>query len=114
MFNIQGLFQRCADITTNVYTRFIDNEKAFDTVQQLQHDKMLVNLSEFGLDGRDVHIIANLYWQQNATVCVDGELSETMNILRGVRQGCVLSPLLLRELGLEQHERNLSSAVLRL
>lgn len=33
-------------------------QNAFDTIQ---HDKLLHVLSESGLDGRDVRIIANLY-----------------------------------------------------
>jgi len=35
-----------------------------------------------------------LYWQQTACVRIEGDQSEDIMIQRGVRQGCVLSPLL--------------------
>lgn len=39
-------------------------------------------------------MISNLYWSQVAKVKVDDELSKDIKIMQGVRQGCVLSPLL--------------------
>ena len=47
-----------------------------------------------GVDGKDIKIIQNLYWNQESSVLIDGELSNWIEIKRGVRQGCVLSPLL--------------------
>lgn len=70
---------------------FIDYEKAFDRVQ---HAKMLQHLKNIGLDQRDIRIIANLYWGQRASVQIENQSTEEMEIRRGVRQGCVLSPLL--------------------
>ena len=51
-------------------------------------------LCDLGLDGRDIRLIGNLYWNQRAAVRVDGQLSEEVSIMKGVRQGCILSPLL--------------------
>ena len=91
LFGIQVLAQRCRDVNVDVFACFIDYEKAFDTVN---HEKFIDILSELGLDERDIRIIANLYWNQTATIRVEGEISEEVRILQGVRQGCVLSPLL--------------------
>lgn len=91
MFSTQVLIQRCRDVNVDVYVCFVDYEKAFDTIQ---HEKMVNILEEIRLDGRDIHIIANLYWNQKATVRVDNQMSEKISILRGVRQSCVLSSLL--------------------
>jgi Reverse transcriptase (RNA-dependent DNA polymerase) len=91
LFSIQVLIQRCRDVNVDVYACFLDYEKAFDTVN---HDNLMSILKELGLDGRDIRIIANLYWGQTARVRINGDLSEEVLIKRGVRQGCVLSPLL--------------------
>ena len=91
LFSIQVLIQRCRDVNVDVYACFVDYEKAFDTVQ---HDKLIAILNDIGLDGRDIRIIANLYWNQTADIRINGQTSEEVPIMRGVRQGCVLSPLL--------------------
>ena len=36
-----------------------------------------------------------MYWEQRAVVCVGDETSGSVDIKRGVRQGCVLSPDLI-------------------
>ncbi|XP_068081869.1 uncharacterized protein [Anabrus simplex] len=51
-------------------------------------------IQNIGLDDRDIRIIANLYWGQKAAVKIEETLSEEIDIRRGIRQGCVLSPLL--------------------
>ena len=51
-------------------------------------------LEKIGVDGKDIRIIANLYWYQKAAIRIDDELSPFTEIKRGVRQGCVLSPYL--------------------
>ena len=51
-------------------------------------------LSEIGVDGKDIKIIRNLYWDQTASVRIMNELSEEIGIQWGVRQGCVASPTL--------------------
>ena len=51
-------------------------------------------LSEIGVDGKDIKIIRNLYWDQTASVRIMNELSDEIRIQRGVRQGCVASPTL--------------------
>jgi len=51
-------------------------------------------LQKTGLDGKDLKIIRNLYWNQRACVRVGGETTKEIQISRGVRQGCVLSPVI--------------------
>ncbi|KAI5732155.1 hypothetical protein M8J77_022354 [Diaphorina citri] len=91
LFCLQVLIQRCRDINQDVYACFIDFEKAFDRVQ---HTKLVEILRKIKLDDKDIRIIANLYWQQKATVRTENRETEEVKIKRGVRQGCVLSPLL--------------------
>ena len=49
-------------------------------------------LEHLDIDGNDLRVIRNLYWDQSAAVRIGGELSEYKLINRGVRQGCVMSP----------------------
>ena len=49
-------------------------------------------LQDINVDGKDLRIIRNLYWQQTAAIRIESEISEYQKIKRGVRQGCVLSP----------------------
>ena len=52
-------------------------------------------LSEIGVDGKDIKIIRNMYWDQTASVRIMNALSDEIRIPRGVRQGCFASPTVL-------------------
>lgn len=91
LFGLNVLAQRCMDMNQDLYICFVDFEKAFDTVQ---HEKLLAILKNKNIDNRDIKIISQLYWNQTARMKVDDRLTPEVAIQRGVRQGCVLSPLL--------------------
>ena len=55
---------------------------------------MIEALTRTGIDGKDIRIITELYWNQKAAIRVEEDLSNPAEIKRGVRQGCVLSPYL--------------------
>ena len=44
------------------------------------------------IDGKDLRTIKNKYREQEASIRVQNEESKCTKIIRGVRQGCVLSP----------------------
>ena len=71
---------------------FLDYSKAFEKVK---HEDMVKMLQELDIDGEDIRIIRNLYWEQTAAVRVDHKVGKYCNIERGVRQGCVFSADLL-------------------
>jgi hypothetical protein len=91
LFALNVLTQRCRDMNVDVYACFIDYRKAFDCVN---HQKMIEILRTTGVDEQDLRIISELYWHQTATIEIEHTTSEDIQIRRGVRQGCVLSPLL--------------------
>lgn len=91
LFSLNVLIQRARDVNCDVFACFIDFEKAFDRVN---HRKLLETLRQSGLDDKDIRIISNLYWKQKARVRVENALSGEFEVRQGVRQGCVLSPLL--------------------
>jgi len=91
LFGMNLLLQKCRDQRKDVFACFIDYEKAFDRVQ---HDKLVDMLRGVGLDDRDIRIIKNLYWNQTAQIKVGNIKTDHIKIQLGVRQGCILSPLL--------------------
>ena len=89
IFTMSMLMERCIEVQQDMYLCFIDYSKAFDKVR---HDDLFKILDELDIDGKDLRVVRNLYWNQNATVRIEGEYSEYNEIKRGVRQGCVMSP----------------------
>ena len=73
----------------DLYVCFIDYTKAFDKVR---HKNLMQLLNNLDLDGKDLRLIQDLYWRQQAAIRIDNDLSKYVEIKRGVRQGCVLSP----------------------
>lgn len=70
----------------DVYVCFVDFEKAFDRVQ---HSKMFKALNDIGIECSNVRAIASLFWQQVATVLLDSEETNVVQIKRGARHDCV-------------------------
>ena len=54
----------------------------------MKHEPLIELLQSLDIDPQDVKLLANLYWNQQAAVRHNGEIS----IKQGVRQGCVASP----------------------
>ena len=52
---------------------------------------MLECLSGIRVDGKDLRIIARMYWEQTGIVRVEHGVTLEFKIKQGVRQGCILS-----------------------
>ena len=89
IFILRTLIERALERQKDVYLCFIDFTKAFDRVR---HDEIIKELTKLKIDGKDLRIIKNMYWEQTAAMRVEGEISAFQKIKRGVRQGCLLSP----------------------
>ena len=74
-----------------IYSCFIDLSKAFDTIPR---DILLNKLQNFGIKGKFFNIIRGIYSNDTACVKIENKCTESFAINQGVRQGCVLSPLL--------------------
>src|SRR5881296_1480623 len=75
----------------NLYLCFIDYQKAFDRVR---HDKLVEVMEKAGIPELERRLIINLYWEQQALLRWKNDTTRTFKIRRGVRQGCILSPIL--------------------
>ncbi len=73
-----------------VYLCFIDFRKAFDSVD---HKLLLQKLVTYGLSGNFLQIITSMYEQVKSCVRVKNGLTDIFPCNKGVRQGCLLSPI---------------------
>jgi hypothetical protein len=70
---------------------FVDFERAFDS---LQHAAIWQTLIERGVPTKLINIIKELYNKSTCQVIHRNMKSKSIPVRNGVKQGCVLSPLL--------------------
>ena len=66
------MIERALEEQKEVYLYFIDYTEAFDKVW---HDEIIRQLTQLKIDGKDLWVIKNMYWEQTAAMQVDGEIS---------------------------------------
>ena len=84
------------NLDTELWLMFIDYAKAFDTVT---HDKIWNVLIEFGVPRHLVWLIRELYLKAVGRVRTEDGPSDVFAFEKGVRQGCLLSPMLFNVIG---------------
>ena len=89
IFTLRMICERSIEMQKDIYLCFIDYTKAFDKVKHVQ---LLDMLQDLDIDGKDIRLLRNLYWEQTAGIRIEDKISTYTQIKRGVRQGCVLSP----------------------
>ena len=78
----------------NVFTAFIDfKKKAYDSIDR---DLLWSKLSHIGLvkDSRFMRAVQGIYTNVECCVKINGKLTDWFKVSTGLRQGCLLSPLL--------------------
>lgn len=85
------IIEQSVEWRSPLFIAFIDFEKAFDS---LNHDALWRILKSRGVPTKIISILQELYTDANCSVLHNGEKSESFTIHRGVKQGCVISPLL--------------------
>ena len=73
------------------YGLFVDFKKAYDKVP---HALLWICLKYCGIKGRMLHMLQAIYHNTEVSVRAGGGRSEAFTLKRGLRQGCLLSPLL--------------------
>ena len=81
----------CHKNGSRIYSCFIDFSKAFDTIPG---DILLNKLLDYNIKGKFFNVIKNIYTNDKASVKIESQITESFSINQGVRQGCVLGPLL--------------------
>jgi exonuclease III len=103
LFILNSLVERARKQNRALFLIFVDLRKAFDTVRR---DRLWMAMSRLGLGGKPMRLIQSLY--KNHRRKLRGDTAFTMQCDIGVRQGCVLSPLLFTILLIELGKRLLA------
>ena len=83
--------KECHKNKSKIYSCFVDFSTAFDSIPR---DILLSKLLSQNITGNFFNIIRHIYSNDQACVRIGNLCTETFRIGRGVRQGCILSPLL--------------------
>ena len=73
------------------YCCFLDIKKAYDT---LFRDGLWKRLLDIGINGKLWRIIRNIYQRVESCILLNDDSTDWFEVVGGVRQGCILSPIL--------------------
>ncbi len=91
IFTARQLQEKCREQHQDMFMALVYLSKAFDTVQrELLWDVLL----RFGYPNKFVNILRQFHNGMTARVSIGGKESEPFLVRTGVRQGCVLAPVL--------------------
>ena len=90
--NLRWMMEKARENQRDLYNMcLIDCKKAFDYVD---HERLWVILRAMGVRVHLIVLLKRLYTNQEATVRTEFGETDNIDIGKGVRQGCILSPLL--------------------
>ena len=107
--------EKAREFQKNIYFCFIDYAKAVDWVN---HNKLWKILKEIGIPDHLTCLLRNLYADQEAAVRIGHGTTDWLQIGKGVRQDCILSPCLfnlyaeyiMRNAGLDETQAGIKIA----
>ena len=113
--NIHWIIKKAREFQKHIYFCFIDYAKAFDCVD---HNKLWKILKEMGIPDHLTCLLRNLYAGQDTTVRTGHGTTDWSQIVKGVCQGCILSPCLfnlyadyiMRNAGLDEAQAGIKIA----
>ena len=65
---------------------------AFQKKGSQEYMKLFEISEDVQIDGKDLRMIKKLYWKQAAAISISNHVGEYVEIKKGVRQECVMSP----------------------
>jgi hypothetical protein len=91
LFTIRMIMSKCVEFGQPLHMAFVDLRKAYDSVPR---DALWRVLRVYGVHQKLVELLEDLHTGTQAAVRMGGGLSEWFDVQSGVRQGCVIAPLL--------------------
>jgi len=91
ILNLRIISEKYIAHNKELHHNFIDFTKAFD---RIWHEGLWAVLKKYNIDKSLINCIESLYRSAKSAVVMEDKLSSWFNTTTGVRQGCLLSPLL--------------------
>ena len=91
IFALRNIIAQTLEWNCPLYINFIDFKKAFDSIH---HDTLWKILRSYGVPLKIVSLIETFYSHFECSVILSNRSSEWFPLKSGVRQGCILSPIL--------------------
>ena len=91
IFTLRQIIEQSEEWNSALYIVFVDFEKAFKSVHR--HSMWRI-LRHYGIPDKIVRVIRALYENFECRVAHKNKLSDNFQVKSGVRQGCILSPIL--------------------
>ena len=91
VFTVREIQEKCTEQQMDLFACFIDLTKAFDTVNR---EALWIILSKLGCPSKFINLIRLFHDGMSGSILCDGDTSSPFNISNGVKQGCVLAPVL--------------------
>ena len=85
------IVEQSLEWNSSLIVNFIHYEKAFDSVDRTTLWKIM---RHYGIPDKLVTMVKELYEGSSCRVLHEGQLTDSFNIVTGVKQGCLLSPFL--------------------
>ena len=112
IFNLRIISEKYLQHQQELYHVFIDFKKAFDRVW---HAALWATMKKFNIGANLIKVIQNLYDKATSAILFNGHIGDWFRTTVGVRQGCLLSPVLFNIFlerimtdALEDHEGTVS------
>ena len=91
IFILRQILEQSHEWNGSLYVVFVDFEKAFDS---LHRDSLWKILQHYGIPQKLVNVIRSLYKNFECRVVHNNQLTDPFKVETGVKQGCILLPLL--------------------
>jgi len=91
LFTIRMLISKCVEFGQPLHMAFVDLRKAYDCVPRATLWRIL---RAYGVHPKLIELLEDLHTGTQAAVRMGSSLSEWFEVRSGVRQGCVIAPLL--------------------
>ena len=91
ILTLKSIIEKLFKKGSYLFTCFVDFEKTFDTVKR---DALFKKLEFMGIQDKILRLLENMYSGVNYSIKLPYGLTDSVSSSTGLKQGCVLSPLL--------------------